>query len=534
MNPIAAVSPPSATEIPAVEVPAVIDSPETASPGRGFGRALQDFFHGTEMPYRLALTRIVLTFTLLFPTAYRWFYSREIFSTDGAGISLWSIYSFPMPWLEPNGTVVVAIHSIVILALVASCVGWCTRSSLILATTGYTYLNLLDILSSLNKSSAIASHVLFFLCFSQCGAVWSVDSWLARRRLLRQGLPPGLIPGPALGPRWPRRLIQLLLATIYLSAGVTKLAVRAYFTGEHLQTWMLSTIHTPNLLGSYLALHPSLVIVCAYVTALWELLFIFLVWKPILRRVVLPLGIFFHVLTCLTLGLFIFPMICVSAYPAFATDSEIDWLRRTAANLWNWIAARLGFGIRGLAALGRSLPAIEPAWSRGAFVAALLGTGVGGVALEYKLDRYGLRRPEGPYKLQELDPQEVAELVTPTRRIEHEDKVLNFDVGSIFVGGCLLDRRTTFHQGETLRVQCGLVPPHENMWIQCNLHDSQNRMVDTIGLFLSCDMLRALFYYNIGDCVMPGEYSLVLKIGGDEIMRRKVTILPRSTACAAN
>ena len=116
---------------------------------------------------------------------------------------------------------------------------------------------------------------------------------------------------------------------------------------------------------------------------------------------------------------------------------------------------------------------------------------------------------------------QVDELLAPTARIEPEDKVLNFDVGSIFFGGCLLDRRTTFHQGETLRVQCGLIPPHESMWIQCNLHDSQNRIVDTIGLFLSCDMLRAHFFYNLGDCVMPGDYSLVLKIAGDEIMRRQ-------------
>jgi hypothetical protein len=167
-------------------------------------------------------------------------------------------------------------------------------------------------------------------------------------------------------------------------------------------------------------------------------------------------------------------------------------------------------------------------------MAALVCTGVGGAALEYKLDRYGVRRLEGPYQLQEVDPQEAAELLAPTRRIVPEDKVLNFDIGSIFVGGCLIDRRTTFRQGETLRAQCILIPPHENMWIQCNLHDSQDRIVDTIGLFLSCDMLRAHFYYNLGDCVTPGDYSIVLKIAGDEIMRRKVSVLPRTTACAAN
>jgi Vitamin K-dependent gamma-carboxylase len=520
---------PAATEVPTPDVAAESEN--------GLGRirsAFREFFHGTDTPYRLALVRICLAFTLIFPTAYRWYYSREIFSTDGSGISLWSIYDFPCPWLEPTGTAVVAIDSIVILALVTSCLGWCTRASLVLATVGYTYVNMLDILSSLNKSSAIASQLLLFLCFSQCGAVWSVDSWLARRRLLRQGVSPELLPAPPSDPRWSRRLIQLLMATVYLSAGVTKLQVRGYFTGEHLQTWMLSTIHTPNLLGGYMALHPSLVIVGAYVTAIWELLFMFLVWRSGPRRILLGLGILFHVLTCLTLGLFIFPMICVSAYPAFATDSEIESVRRAAANAWTWLVGRLGAVPALAASAGRIMPTIAPAWSRGAFAAALLGTGVGGVALEYKLDRYGLRRPAGPYQLQELEPQEVSELLAPTQRIEPEDKVLNFDIGSIFVGGSLIDRRTTFYQGETLRVQCGLIPPHENMWIQCNLHDSQNRVVDTIGLFLSCDMLRAHFYYNLGECVMPGEYSLVLKIAGDEIMRRKVTVLPRSTACMAN
>jgi hypothetical protein len=503
----------------------------------GFVAAVRDFFHGTETPYRLALVRICLAFAILFPTAYRWYYSREIFSTDGSGISLWSIYGYPCPWLEPNGTAAVAIHSVVILALVTTCLGWCTRLSLVLAATGYTYLNMLDILSTLNKSSAIASHFLILLCFTQCGSVWSIDSWLARRRLLRQGVSPDQLPAPPLGARWPRRLIQLVLAMVYFSAAVTKLQVRGYFTGEHLQTWMLSTIHTPNFLGGSLALHPAMLVVGAYFTVIWELLFLFIVWKPMLRSFVLALGAFFHLMTCLTLGLFIFPMICVSAYPAFATDGQIEWFGRKATDLRDWIANRLGPSLRGLAAsFGEALPTVNPAWSRGIFAAALVTTGVSGVALEYKLDRFGLHRPEGPYQLPELPMEEAAQLLAPDRRIANEDKVLNFDIGSVFVGGCLLDRRTTFRQGETVRAQCGLIPPHENMWIQCNLHDSENRVVETNGLFLSCEMLRALFYYSLGDCIAPGKYSLVLKIADEEIMRRPITVLPRhgTAACVAN
>ena len=59
-----------------------------------------------------------------------------------------------------------------------------------------------------------------------------------------------------------------------------------------------------------------------------------------LRSFVLGLGAFFHLMTCLTLGLFIFPMICVSSYPAFATDGQIEWFGRKATDLRDWIANR--------------------------------------------------------------------------------------------------------------------------------------------------------------------------------------------------
>jgi hypothetical protein len=131
------------------------------------------------------------------------------------------------------------------------------------------------------------------------------------------------------------------------------------------------------------------------------------------------------------------------------------------------------------------------------------------------------------YTLKALDPKRVSELLGPTERLRNEDKVLHFDVGSIVVAGAVLDRRTQFRQGEIMRIQCGLCPPHEDLWIECNLHDSENRVVDTSGVFIGSENLRALFYYNLRDCTAPGDYSLVLRIAGEEIMRRPVKVLPR-------
>jgi hypothetical protein len=181
-----------------------------------------------------------------------------------------------------------------------------------------------------------------------------------------------------------------------------------------------------------------------------------------------------------------------------------------------------------------TLPSISPAWSTGIFACVVVATAVGGVGVEYKLDPYGIRRPEGPYTLKEADPKKVAEMLGPTARLRNEDKVILFDVGSVVVGGAVLDRRTTFHQGETVRAQCGLCPPHEDMWIECNLHDSENRVVDTVGVFVSTEENRPMFFYSLGECTMPGDYQLVLRVSGDEIMRRPIKVLPRSTACLAN
>ncbi len=159
----------------------------------GLRASIREFFYGLEVPYGLALARMTLPLVLLFVMVPRWHFARELFSTDGAPISLWDAYH-THAWIPtPNGTVAVAIHSLVILTLVTASLGWCTRVSLIVSVFGFVYLNMNEIIGTMNKHTVISSHVLFLLCFSQCGSLWSIDSWLRRSRLARQGVPPALL-----------------------------------------------------------------------------------------------------------------------------------------------------------------------------------------------------------------------------------------------------------------------------------------------------------------------------------------------------
>jgi hypothetical protein len=501
----------------------------------GVRAQLRAFFYAEEVPYGLALMRILISIGLLMAMLPRWQFARELYSSDGGASPIWTIYSHAPLYPEPSGEVAVAIHSVLILALVTACLGWCTRFSMILVSAGYIYLNSLDTIGTMNKYSVIASHLVFLLCFAQCGAVWSLDSWFRRSRLRRAGVPSEIADQPERFPAWPRRLVQLLVGTIYIGAALTKVKIPAYFSGEQLQTWMITSYNTPNPLGNVLEPYPALLAGFGLIALVWECAFIFLAWRGISRILMLGIGSTFHIMTLLTLGLWLFPVVCISSYASFLNEADVAWCRR--------LFARWRAGGRGVtAAVGRlfrprKLPvvrALDPAWAQVAFGVLAVATACGGVALEYKLDRYGVRRPEGPYTLKVLDPSYVAELLRPSERIRNEDKVLSFDIGSRMIAGAVVDRRTEFYQGEQMKAECDLVPPHEDLWLTCELQDADQRVIDTTGCSVSTDSMRAIFDYSVNEAIPGGNYSLVLKIGNDEIIRRPFRVISLQKASLAN
>jgi hypothetical protein len=492
----------------------------------GMGSRIRDFFYADEVPYGLALMRILVSISLLFAMVPRWPYARELYSSDGATSPIWQIYGHAPLFPEPSGDLAVAIHTVLILALVTSCVGWCTRFSLILATFSYLMLNSLDTMGTMNKYSVIASHLVFLLCFSQCGAIWSLDNWFRRSRLKRSGVPAELADQPLRSAAWPRRLLQLFVGTVYIGAALTKVKIPAYFTGEQLQTWMITNYNMPNPLGRFFAPYPAVLTAFGLVALVWECAFIFLAWRGITRIVMLAIGSTFHIMTLLTLGLWLFPMICISSYLSFVNESDIAWANSTFAR-WrergSGLTAMIGRLFRQRE--WRVLPAFREGWANAVFGAVVLTVASGGVAVEHKLDRYGLRRPEGPYALKELDPNYVAQVLRPSERIRHQDKVLLFDIGSKVIAGAVVDRRTQYRQGELMKAECDLIPPHEDLWLTCEVHDADHGLIDTTGCTISCDSMRAIFDYTIGDSMPAGSYSLVLKIGGEEIIRRPFRVI---------
>lgn len=483
---------------------------------------IRDFFFAEQAPYGLALVRMFLPAFALVPMIRRFGRVRELFSTDGAPQQLFEFFGqgTPLPVLPPSFAV--ALYGIMIFALICGIFGFRTRLAFLIGTPLYTYFNLLDGVSTMTKYSVIASHVLLILAVSECHVVWSIDAVLKRWKDGREAsaIPPGV-------PVWPARLIQILFCFVYFGAAITKIQTQAFFSGEQLRYWMLSNWNYANPIGEFMATSTPLLLISGYLTVVWEISFPFLAWRPVGRYFALGIGVLFHIMTWASLGLWIFPLVCMSCYLAFLTERDIVAMRRYVHRL------RLPTSILGLPrfAIARAIEMRPAAVSVSMLWLALLTlVAVGAAEAEYRLDAYGIRANKGMLPLRALDHDVALAMIKNSRPLREKDKFFSFDIGSMLVGGQLANRSVAYEFGDTIIAQCNINPPHEDLWVEVAMEDSAERIIDSSGQYVTRDSLWANFTYQIGNKLSPGDYFMVLKSAGKEIARRpfKLTGDPES------
>lgn len=541
-----------------------------------FGR-LRRFFFAEEVPYGLAIVRIVMPMALSIDIVRRWAHVREHLSADGATAPLSVTFGWGRILPELPGSAAVALFTMLLFSMVTLSIGWRTRLSAGIACALYTYFTLLDSLSFLTKYTVIGSHVLLLLAVSECGLVWSVDARIAKRRRRTSGDP---LVGPPTTAVWPTRLVQLLIGYTYFGAAITKMHTPAFFSGDQLMFWVNTHVNHWHGLGEYFTLIPWAFSVFAYVVIVWEILFLFLGWRGLGRTIMLTLGVVFHLGTTVLLGLYIFPLVCISTYFAFATADDVRWaavrLRRLREKYFGETARTRRIRARAPRQdwLDR-IPAAVRFPSQVAFVLVAGATAVLAVQAEHLLDPYGLRRAEGPHALKPIGIERARELLlTSNGPIKIEDQVFAFDMGTTTIGGVLVDRRESFRQGECVWAQATFNPPHGDLWVQCDLHDllrdpdgslieefeyvrddqdnyvqdengeyivdestrklKLGSIIDELGQVVTRDMMRTNFGYTLGQSLEPGLYALVLKTKGREIGRRVFTVTPAVGRALAN
>jgi hypothetical protein len=480
---------------------------------------IRDFFFAEEVPYTLAIMRITLPMVLLIAVVLRWPYVRVLYSTDGASAPMWTNFGHLNLFPVPSATIAVALYGVLVLTLVTTSLGWMTRLSLAITTFLYTYFSLLDAITTLTKYNVIALHALLLLSFSGCGSVWSVDAWLKGRRSPW----PGLIERPKFAV-WPRKLMVILLGVIYVGAAVTKMHTQAYFSGDQMAYWMLTNLNMPKPMGEQLSLYPAWLVVSAYVVIIWEITFPFVCWKGWGRTIWIAFGYAFHLGTLLLLGLIVFPLLYIVLYLALFGEDDIQWLGakiRRVGRRFAWVERAISLP----AAIGelrwRRPSMIQSATAFGVLTAAVA---VANVEFEYRRDVYGERGPEGRRPLEPIDPQRLATLLNETTAVEPIDKMFAFDIGSEMLGDVLMDRRREFRQGDKAIVQCSLQPSHEDLFVEVQIRDANERIIKRDGCVIPRESLRGSLNYILDGSLSPGRYTFVMRIDGKEVARKWVNL----------
>lgn len=495
---------------------------------------IRQFFFAEEIPFGFALMRISLSLVLLQGVLARWPYCIELYSTAGTPFSLIENFGFTnfLPPMPPFLTA--CCMSILVVLLVTSCVGFCTRFSLCGVLFLHTYFAFNDLASSITKFTIIAAHALLLMIVSECGRVWSVDSWLASRR------DPTRVwdsdrPAWALAPIWPQRLLMFLIGIVYLGAAITKLHMPEFLTGEAVAYWIMSNPNYRHFIGEWLSQSPSMLIASAHFTVLWEVLFLFTMWRGIPRYVMFGLGILFHGMSAFTLGEVIFLMVMSTTYMGCLSEREAQFCMKWLSWLIRPIASRISFGRIQLATWlpGRMTRAAPQMHLAGFLMLLTVYGSIAGWSIS-RSDYFGVRRPEGMYTLPELPREEVARLFRRFEPIREVDKFLAVDVGSIVVGDRLLNRKHDFRYDDELICETSLNPPHDDMYIECNLVGMDQKVINRMGIVVPREHSFAHFKYKLSNGLEPGNYFLVIKSANKEICRREISVEKGLAAPVAN
>ena len=184
------------------------------------------------------------------------------------------------------------------------------------ALTAQVYWNHLP----LSGAHSVIQAVVLCLAWADCGSVWSVDSWLVRRRRANGGVLPGVT-----YPIAPLRLIRVQVALVYLSSGLWKLFNEQWRDGSAVHYVLNNNVYQrfryevpPGL--------DWLTTVLTYAVLFWEISFALMVLYRPTRRLAIIVGVMMHLgmLTAIEIGPFGWVML--ASYVAFLEPERVPSL----------------------------------------------------------------------------------------------------------------------------------------------------------------------------------------------------------------
>ncbi|GAA4440780.1 hypothetical protein [Bremerella cremea] len=202
------------------------------------------FWFRPDSPQTVSVVRIVvgavaLIYALSFTSELAiWFSDGGVLPIDrtyrltgaddpSAAVRYWSLF-----YLAHTPLHLYVLHAIGLLSIVAFLTGFQTRISTIVATIFVlSYAERAPMLTGLIEP--LLCPVMLYLCLAPCGAYYSVDAWLRRRKGDTQPIALSYAANIAI------RLIQIHVSAFYLMMGLSKLGGMVWWNGEAMW-WMIA------------------------------------------------------------------------------------------------------------------------------------------------------------------------------------------------------------------------------------------------------------------------------------------------------
>ena len=248
-----------------------------------------------------------------------WYSDVGLLRGDEARVISGPFLLTPLHYLQSPLAVRVAF-GFTTLAAVGLTVGWRSRLMSILFHCGMMSIH------NRNPVSTSGADVLllvfsFNLMLSPCGAAYSVDSWLARRRRGGTAAEPMIL-------LWPYRLFQIQSSVVYAVAAILKCGGNCWINGSALH-FVLNNTEVRRLDLSFLSEYPILINVMTYSALVFEFSLAFFLWVRAVRPAVIVAGLLLHLGIMATINIPIFGELMWIGYLAFLTPPEFNAFART-------------------------------------------------------------------------------------------------------------------------------------------------------------------------------------------------------------
>lgn len=284
-----------------------------------FGNGWNRFWFLPSDPYTLGVIRLLTGLVALYwyatytPDLLRFFGKSGLLPVASVSLLEGGRFSFSYLNYLSSSTDLAIAHWVGLAILIAFAIGFATRITSVLAlVVVLSYIHRGPMLTA--QTEPILSMVMVYLCLGPSGASWSVDCYLARRKLGSAATADS--PSCSFAATISLRLIQVHLAMLVGLMALSQLMGETWWQG--MGVWWLAARTESRMFDlSWLHDHQFVINFWTHAIVFFELAFVALVWQPLARPLLLALGVLVWTSVAVLTGNVPFALILIIASLAF-------------------------------------------------------------------------------------------------------------------------------------------------------------------------------------------------------------------------